>query len=1055
MFDLTCGCFSSFQISKIDVKIQPSLFLSFSQQSNQQVHTQLSNILNEQGSSQSPVLDYLANQASITHSQNLQSNCSTIAPSTATFNNEIMSNYTMHFNIQITNSYIQQNNDFLYIVPEKAPLSSYLSEINPRYKIMIEASSQDSSSGSSKYAIQNLALNEIYKIYYARRNKDDKLEALHTTNRFKLILRTKNLSTPKSQTNNNNKSSKNLFAQNENINLSNMNTSALQLEVVQVFEGDPDFYRENFDYEMKILMYTPQNKSKYSRLDTTPQTAPFQITYNNYTQETFSKTLNGNYQDITKNAKNQSEGNSNFETCCNSLYQTNILENQIQQQQQLKSYFSQNQSSFGNMNQSNQQRTQNDYQKNNINSHNQSVTNNSESIKSNSQYNSNNSQYFKDHNQIVTNSNYNNNQYLISGNNHSQIPISQFQNNNHKILNSPQNQQFASNSNLNCQNKFNLYNSQNFSNLNSKCHSGQKLNIQCAQIDETFIIDDSKFNDYATHMSNLLKQKIEQDDLCQDFQENKNYNQENIPNNINCSSQLTLTKKQAMQKQKGKTISNYNSEEAMQKQIKANLNSNKMIIQSAPKQNIEIKKGYNSTSKITLSNNTNNTINNNNNNQINKNKAFIYNSSCSNNSITPQSQSKKSSNYQFTSNEINNQSNSYQSNQKALYKSYKELSQSQTNCNKFIMQTPCKNTSASQANTNCKPVTPAGVKSVSHSGNIPRVKIDFQSSTNSNIFNNQSQGSFSQFGKLVKSQKKQSFLSSKKTSLTNTPKSSEQKLHLRFENDINRMMIQQKVQSTQETMMQKNHLFQQLNTENNIKNENNAFDSQNIALSPQQKLDADGENTPVEQKLFTVEEANSPFETSINRFYTQKSSPSKYKLTQTEVINIQQYQNYNNVLFQQFNRIDECEEYNNTQYTNSDLKRIKYQLKQFRNDQESNLSSSQCLKTYEFYQNSPFNPDYSKISQSKGSQNINNMPLSRREKTILYMIPVYEYKMEKLGFNFAYDPETKNIIIQKKETSSNQQLQQSVFKVDERIKTDQLTNYFEDICANIKYQTID
>ncbi|KAL4512802.1 hypothetical protein ABPG72_017487 [Tetrahymena utriculariae] len=1002
MFGLTCGCFSSFQTSKIDVKIQPFLLLGFSQHSIQQVHTQLSNTLNDQGSSQSPVLDSLTYQASITNSQNLQSNSSIIAPNPATFNNEIMSNYTMQFNIQIISSYIQQNNDFLYIVPEKAPLSCYLSEINPRYKIKIEASGQDSTSGSAKYAIYNLALNEIYKIFYARRNKDDRLEALHTTKRFKLILRTKTQSTPKSQTNNS-KSSKNLFAYNENINLSNVNTSVLQLEVVLVFEGDPDFYRENFDYEMKILMYTPQNKSKYSRLDTTPQTAPFQITCHNYNQETISKTSNGNYQDNAKNAKQISEGNSNFETCCNSLYQTNILENQIQQQQQLKSYFSQNQTNFGNTNQSNQQRAYDDNFQHINNNHNQSA----QIVKNN------------------INSQFLNNYYSQTNNKDTNLQVI----NNHNL------QYVNNNSNYNSQNKMNLYNPYNISSLNSKCHSGQKLNIQSAQIDETFIIDDSKFNDYAAHMSNLLIQKIEQDDFRQDYQEINKQNQENTPNNINCSSQLVLTKKQVMQKQKGKTISNYNSQEAIQNQLKAKLNSNKMVIQSAPKQNIENKKGFNFTSQISTSNNSNN----NHNNLINKNQAFIYNSSCSNNSVTTQSLSKKSSNYQFTANENNNPNNSYQSNQKALYKNYKESSQSQTNCNKFIMQTPCKNTSVSQVNTNYKLATPAGVKSVSHSGNIPRVKIDFQSSNNSNNLNNQScQGSFSQFGKLVKSQKKQSFLSSKKTSLTNTPKSSEQKLHLRFENDINRMMIQQKVQNTQEIMMQKNLFIQQINAEHTYKNEKNLFDSQNIALSPQQKLEVDGENTPVEQKLFTVEEANSPFETSINRFYTQKSSPSKYKLTQTE-----------------FNRIDECEEYNNTLYTNSDLKRIKYQLKQFRNDQESNSSSSQCLKTYEFYQNSPFIPDYSKISQNKGSQNINNMPLSRREKTILYMIPVYEYKMEKLGFNFTYDTETKNIIIQKKETSSNQHFQQSVFKIDERIKTDQLTNYLEDICANIKYQTID
>ncbi|EAR93997.2 hypothetical protein TTHERM_00227110 (macronuclear) [Tetrahymena thermophila SB210] len=1045
MFGLTCGCFSSFQISKIDVKIQPFLIFSFQQQSNQQMHTQLSNTLNEQGNSQSPVLDSLANQASITNSQNLQSNCSTIAPCPAAFNNEIMSNYTLQFNIQITNSQIQQNNDFLYIVPEKAPLSSCLSEINPRYKIRIEASGQDSTIGSAKYAIQNLALNEIYKIYYARRSKDDKLEALHTTKKFKLILRTKTQSTPKSLTNNN-KSSKSLFAQNENMNLSNVNTSALYLEVVQVFEGDPDFYRENFDYEMKILMYTPQNKSKYNRLDTTPQTAPFQITYNQ-TQETFSKALNGNFQDVNKNIKNQSEGNSNFETCCNSLYQTNIIDNQIQQQQHLKSYFYQNQNHFGNeKQQSILTRTNNDNSQN-VNNY-LTANNNYEYVKNNPQYNSN-SQNFNNHALISSDNNYSqisnnkNQQFQFTNNDQSQIVNnlnSQFLNNyntqmNSNIANShiisSLNYQSVNNSNENSQNKGNLQNAQNLSNLNSKCHSGQKLNIQNAQIDETFIIDDSKFNDYAAHMNNLLKQKIEQDNLCQDYKKNKQQNQENIPNNINCSQQLTLTKKQVMQKQKGKTISNYNSEEVMKKQMKENLNSNKMIIQSAPKQNIENKKGNNSTSKIITSQSSNKNI------QLNKNQAFIYNSQCSNNNITPQSLSKKSSNNQFTANENNNQNNSYLSNQKALYRSYKESSQSQINCNKFIMQTPCKNTSVSQVNTNYKPVTPAGVKSVSHSGNIPRVKIDFQSSNNSNNLNNQSQGSFSQFGKLIKSQKKQSFLSSKKTSLTNTPKSSEQKLHLRFENDINRMMVQQKVQSTQE-MMYKNLLNQQINTEAIQKNEINILDIQNIASSPQQKLDADGENTPVEQKLFTVEEANSPFETSINRFYTQKSSPSKYKLTQTE-----------------FNRIDECEEYNNTQYTNSDLKRIKYQLKQFRNDQESNSSSSQNLKTYEFYQNSPFNPDYTKISQNKSSQNINTMPLSRREKTILYMIPVYEYKMEKLGFNFTYNPETKNIIIQKKETSSNQHLQQSVFKIDERIKTDQLTNYFEDICANIKYQTID
>ncbi len=72
----------------------------------------------------------------------------------------ILRNFYLDFGIDINQGIIIKSYDFLYILPEKAPLPENILAVNEKYHIKIRTNDRAESSGSAKYYLSDLSLFE-------------------------------------------------------------------------------------------------------------------------------------------------------------------------------------------------------------------------------------------------------------------------------------------------------------------------------------------------------------------------------------------------------------------------------------------------------------------------------------------------------------------------------------------------------------------------------------------------------------------------------------------------------------------------------------------------------------------------------------------------------------------------------------------------------------------------------------------------------------------------------------------------------------------------------
>ena len=68
--------------------------------------------------------------------------------------------YHLKIYIELNKGSIQNQNDFLYIIPEKAPLPNFFNRINRNYHIPLCNKKTSNSIGFAEYSLKNLSINE-------------------------------------------------------------------------------------------------------------------------------------------------------------------------------------------------------------------------------------------------------------------------------------------------------------------------------------------------------------------------------------------------------------------------------------------------------------------------------------------------------------------------------------------------------------------------------------------------------------------------------------------------------------------------------------------------------------------------------------------------------------------------------------------------------------------------------------------------------------------------------------------------------------------------------
>lgn len=70
--------------------------------------------------------------------------------------------YLYHFKlfIETNKGSIQTQNDFLYIIPERAPLPNFFNRINRNYHIPLNNKQTSNSTGFAQYSLKNISINE-------------------------------------------------------------------------------------------------------------------------------------------------------------------------------------------------------------------------------------------------------------------------------------------------------------------------------------------------------------------------------------------------------------------------------------------------------------------------------------------------------------------------------------------------------------------------------------------------------------------------------------------------------------------------------------------------------------------------------------------------------------------------------------------------------------------------------------------------------------------------------------------------------------------------------
>ena len=76
--------------------------------------------------------------------------------------------YFYHFKlfIETNKGSIHPQSDFLYIIPERAPLPKYFNRINRNYHIPLNNKQTTDSTGYAQYSLKNISINEPYSIFF-------------------------------------------------------------------------------------------------------------------------------------------------------------------------------------------------------------------------------------------------------------------------------------------------------------------------------------------------------------------------------------------------------------------------------------------------------------------------------------------------------------------------------------------------------------------------------------------------------------------------------------------------------------------------------------------------------------------------------------------------------------------------------------------------------------------------------------------------------------------------------------------------------------------------